>query len=363
MEPGPDVTVLCHAPGGGGAQRVARTLTKEFARSGLRVRVILAGGRDTSETFEGAVETVRTRFRRFPFLALELVRYIGDSSPILTSETASGASAVFASGLRGMRTRCVIRVVNPPGRGPSPSVWRHWYWRLVWFVIRKGDRSRVSLVCNSHGTLKALDRSGRSRGQGTTVIHNPVAFPDNPSHQGSADKNFETDGPLLLAAGRLHRQKGFDVLLHAFARLRETRVVTLAIAGEGPLRSDLENLAQQLGVDSHVKFIGYRSDLDQWLRRADLFVLSSRWEGFGLVVAESLGAGTPVVATTCAGGPSEILNDGEFGILTDPEDPEALFVAIERGLDHAWDSRTLIARAEEFSPVRIAGEYRRQLGV
>jgi glycosyltransferase involved in cell wall biosynthesis len=133
--------------------------------------------------------------------------------------------------------------------------------------------------------------------------------------------------PLIFAAGSLEHRKGIDILLHALARLKDPVPMTV-VAGDGPLRPILESLAAELGIAASVHFLGFRPDLPRIMAAADLFVLSSRWEGCPMVVLEAMALGRPIVATAVGGVP-ELLVDGESGRLVPPESPEALSQAIQ----------------------------------
>ncbi len=131
--------------------------------------------------------------------------------------------------------------------------------------------------------------------------------------------------PLILAMGRLVPQKGFDLLLQAFARIApafpDWRV---AIAGEGPERSTLARLSEQLGVAHRVNFLGHVRGADAWMSRASLVVQPSRFEGFPNVVLESMGMGAAVISADCPAGPSELIEDGVNGRLVPVENVDAL---------------------------------------
>lgn len=140
------------------------------------------------------------------------------------------------------------------------------------------------------------------------------------------------DRPVILNVGVLGFQKAHDVLLKAFARVKEAGFPhDLVIVGEGPDRSKLETLAGELGVAGRVHFIGYQTNPYPLFRRAELFVLSSRFEGLPLVLAEALVLGLPIVSTDyCNGGAREVLADGACGILVPVDDPEALAQGITK---------------------------------
>ncbi|MCC7428736.1 MAG: glycosyltransferase [Alphaproteobacteria bacterium] len=132
------------------------------------------------------------------------------------------------------------------------------------------------------------------------------------------------DAPLLLGLGRLHRNKAFDVLIEAMARLPGAH---LWLAGEGPERGALAALAERLGVAPRLRFLGWREDVAALLAACDLFVCPSRHEPLGNVVLEAWSAGRAVVAAA-SDGPAELIEDGRTGLLVPAERPGALADAI-----------------------------------
>jgi glycosyltransferase involved in cell wall biosynthesis len=131
--------------------------------------------------------------------------------------------------------------------------------------------------------------------------------------------------PYLVAVGRLEPQKGFDILLHAYARLRAQGVtLPLVIVGAGRQEESLNALAASLEITPHVHFTGFEANPYPWIKGAQVFVSSSRFEGFCRVIAEALAVGTPVVSTDCPSGPAEVLEQGASGVLVCNEDAFAL---------------------------------------
>ena len=136
---------------------------------------------------------------------------------------------------------------------------------------------------------------------------------------------------FILSAGRLAHQKGFDLLIRAFAAAApRTRQLQLVIAGEGPQGRYLRDLAAELGVGPRVSFPGQVRDLRALMEVAMAFILPSRYEGFPNVLLEALAAGVPCVAADCPGGTREILANGAYGLLVPPQDLLALTEAIDR---------------------------------
>lgn len=141
-------------------------------------------------------------------------------------------------------------------------------------------------------------------------------------------KTFSTPetAPLILALGRLHTNKGFDVLIEALANVPEAYVW---LAGEGPLRAELETQAARRGVISRMRFLGWREDVASLFAAADLFVCPSRHEPLGNVVIEAWAQGVPVVAAASEG-PSQLIEDGIDGMLVPLENAAAMAAAINR---------------------------------
>ena len=171
--------------------------------------------------------------------------------------------------------------------------------------------------------------------------------------------NTPSDAPLLLALGRLHSNKAFDVLLEALVSVPRAY---LWIAGEGPEQLALKNLAKQLDISDRVKFLGWRSDTNNLLASCDLLVCSSRVEPLGNVVLEAWAQKKPVVATE-ATGPKALIQTGLNGLLTPLNDASALSTSIQSVLS-SEDHATALAEQgfrtynEKFTEERVTSLYR-----
>jgi len=198
------------------------------------------------------------------------------------------------------------------------------------------------------------------------VAHNPVITPrllalakEPVEHPWLAER----EAPVILGAGRLTRQKDFHSLIRAFARARATRPCRLIILGDGGQRDELLALAAELGVAGDVDLPGFAANPYAWMRAADLFVLSSRWEGSPNVLTEAMACGTPVVSTDCPSGPRETLQNGRFGPLVAVGDDAALGQAILDTLAAPPAAEAMRAAVADFAVARSADEYLDILGL
>jgi glycosyltransferase involved in cell wall biosynthesis len=192
------------------------------------------------------------------------------------------------------------------------------------------------------------------------VIYNPVVTPslytksqDKPQHPFYEHKT----APVLLAIGRLTTQKDFGTLLRAFALIRKQRAAKLLILGEGEDRTLLENLAQELNITQDLSMPGFVDNPYPYIREADVLISSSAWEGLPTVLIEALALGTPVVATDCPGGSSEILMQGKYGELVEMKNPTLLAQSVIHTLNTPPDPTRLKERGQMFSMEASAKKY------
>jgi glycosyltransferase involved in cell wall biosynthesis len=131
------------------------------------------------------------------------------------------------------------------------------------------------------------------------------------NHPWLVDKKY----PVIINVGRLTYQKGQNILLKAFKIVSEKIESRLIILGEGPLFKQLKDLAKELGIENKVDFVGFQKNPFAFIANSDVFVLSSRWEGFPNVLIEAMACGVPVISTDCPSGTNEIIEDGVNGLL------------------------------------------------
>lgn len=155
-------------------------------------------------------------------------------------------------------------------------------------------------------------------------------FKPNPEGRFKIRRELGVDGFVWLAVGRLDSPKDYPNMFRAFAQVvQKDSNTVLLIAGDGPLRKDMEVLAQKMGIEERVRFLGIRRDIPQLMNAADAYVMSSSWEGMPNVLLEASASGLPIVATD-VGGNGEIVLDGETGFLVPLKDPDQLAQAMLR---------------------------------
>lgn len=266
-------------------------------------------------------------------------------------------AALWARRLARVPTRVVLTQPTILSRYAKERMWRK---RYLTDLARCCFPLADAIAAVSQAVADDLvDTTGLSR-ERIDVIPNPVVTPEilskaelDPRHP------FFAPGspPVLLAAGRLHREKDFSTLLRAFSRVRDNRPARLVVLGDGPERESLEALARELGLGSDLSMPGFEANPYAYMRRSAAFVSTSLSEGFGNAIVEALACGCPVVSTRCPGGPSEILEEGRYGRLVPMQDPENLADALTETLDDPIPPEQLRERGLEFSLERAADRY------
>lgn len=350
--------ILCFLPdfGGGGAQRTLINLAASFRQAGHDVILGAAQPDGPARTWvDPNVRTVPVGRGQLRNALLPLARLIKDERPdvVLSSVLDANIVAIAARALAGSpRPKLVVRETNSHRARGDIGFLRQ---RLTRFAYPRAD----AVVALSEGVRQELIEDYALPAASVVTIHNPVEFEALVAEaRNSPAPPVTKDGPWIMGVGRLIRQKGFDRLISAVAQLKRPDV-RLVLVGEGPDRERLTAQARDLGVALLVP--GFMSEPMHWLAHADVFALSSRWEGFGHVIVEAMAAGAPVVAFDCPHGPRDIIKDRANGLLVPDGDESALTRAMADLLDDRDLARRLSETAAKdaarFSSARIADQY------
>lgn len=231
--------------------------------------------------------------------------------------------------------------------------------KLTYLSIPLLYRYADGIIAVSKGVGEGLKKIALLPEKKITVIHNPAYSPiiqeqlnQHPNHKWFSEGEI----PIFITVGRLTEAKNHDLLLDALSLIVKDRPARLMIIGEGHLRPHLQNRINAMKLADYVNLVGFVVNPVSWINQSDVFVLSSNYEGFGIVIVEALAAGTTVVSTDCDYGPEEILGD-RYGYLVPVGNATELANKMQFALDNPIDATLLKQRAHEFSVDNIMREY------
>jgi len=184
----------------------------------------------------------------------------------------------------------------------------------------------TKVVCISAGTSTLLHQWQPQIADKLEVIHNGI---NHSEYSSNVEERPHHKAPIIVSVGRLVKLKNFEAAIQALNSLSD-RSFEYWILGSGPLETDLKSLVKSLGMESKVKFLGFRQDIPDLLRQADIFLLPSLWEGFGLAVVEAMAAGLPVVVSNVPGLQEVVPQESQAGFLVDPSSPNDIAAALDK---------------------------------
>lgn len=370
------------ALGVGGGERVVLTVMNTLAAAGhpIDLLVIERKGRLLDE-IDSRVNIIELSDGRIFRALFPLMRYLRTEKPKVVLATAVHPQVILliARFFAFSQARIVLRIGIPLSiRFAQFTSVRD---KLIGFLAKLLFPFADCIIANSQGIAQDSAKTLYMRLARFTVIHNPVRIDvvrkgagERPGHPWLKDKQ----GPVIVAAGRLREQKDFATLIRALALTEHD--VRLIILGSGDQRDVLETTADAADVRARVDFPGSVENPYAYMAHADVFALSSRYEGFPNVLLEAMAAGAAVVATDCSYGPREILApdlplsesldsvfSAEYGILVSVSDANALAEAFDGVLDDTERAASFRQRAREraadFAVEEILPHYERALGI
>ncbi|WP_157083295.1 glycosyltransferase family 4 protein [Novosphingobium lentum] len=351
----PTIMFVLPALGAGGSEHVVTFLANRLVACGLRITIVsFEDGSappyyrcdpEVSITYLGVPIGRRGKVKGLNAFAARVAGLRSQMDavrPDLVISFLTRTNVISVLAARNLRIPVIVSERNNPQRQRPPLPWR---------VMRRLAYARAyGLVTMTQGALQFFPRSMRQRGW---VIPNMADW----QH---FKPRFTNTIRVLTAVGRLTDQKGFDLLLQAFAKVADRHLDwKLRVWGKGPDRDALQALAASLGIADRVEMPGVSSQPGSWIVDADAFVLSSRYEGWGLVLGEAMAAGLPCVSFDCPFGPAEMISDKVDGLLAPDGDVPALAEALSKVMGDAGLRDRLganaIRKARLFEPERIGG--------
>lgn len=348
--------------GMGGAEAVAVSLANEFRARGCHVNVVLARESGPfAERLGTGICVHPLQCKHVRQAVAPLITYLQETKPdvLLSSLTNCNIVALRARKRVDYNLRVAVseHIVDSEHRTNAVTTAKRVMMR---YLAKRAYRDADHVIAVSSGVADDVGGAFDVERHRIEVIHNPFELDEI---QSLSEAHVEhpwlgsTEIPVILAAGRLTRQKSFGTLLRAFSIVRRAVNARLIILGEGADREELEALRDELELSDVVDLPGFDPNPYAYMAKASQFVLSSAWEGFGNVLVEAMACGCPVVSTNCRSGPSEILANGRYGLLVPVGDPDALAQAMKSTLRAPVSSRKLRDRAGDFSSDRIAAQY------
>jgi GalNAc-alpha-(1->4)-GalNAc-alpha-(1->3)-diNAcBac-PP-undecaprenol alpha-1,4-N-acetyl-D-galactosaminyltransferase len=321
------VTLIIYALGGGGAERVMSILANYWASHGWDITLLMIVG-PTKPSFYSLDPRIKIQSLGLDRKAVSLLGGISNTCQrvsVLRREIIASQPDVTISFMNSVNVYNILACWNLniptivsehtyPGANDANKIWQ--------FLMKKFYRyaDLVTVL-----TQNAVPFYPVEAGYQTIVMPNPIATPDPVV---STDRLLPKHS--LISVGRLDPRKGFDLLLRAFHQIHDRHPDwQLTILGEGEIRAELEQLRSELQLEDCVHLPGAVKNVPDYLHQADLFVMSSRVEGFPMALCEAMACGLPTIATDCLSGPSDIIDCGVNGLLVPTEDVNALAAGLD----------------------------------
>jgi glycosyltransferase involved in cell wall biosynthesis len=332
------IAIYLHTLYNGGVERVMFNLIQGFLARGIAVDLVLDFL--IYSPFEKLIPpgtvVIKLEAHKFMQRLPRLVGYLRERRPdaLLSATHFANEVACLARRLAGARTRIAISEhtnLDSDIRDSKSRARR----LLLPLTTRRVYPLADDIVAVSNGVADGMCKvSGLDRKRVRT-IYNPIDFAAlRAAAQEPVEEPWFLPGqpPVIVAIGRLEVQKNFPNLLHALVKLRQTREARLLILGEGSQRQRLQGLIAELGLEAAVALPGFVTNPAAYMAKAQLFAMSSAWEGMPVSLIEALALGLPIVSTDCPSGPAEILDGGKYGELVPMDDSDALALAMLRAL-------------------------------
>lgn len=345
---------------GGGAQRTMVNLLRGLDRNKFKPSLALLNY-DANDAYANLmppdIEVININSRG-RFAAWKIKKLIESMEPdILFSTLPQVNFAVWLGNkLSNKPGKLVLRETNYREIGFNTT-------SILQMLYKKMYRDADKVIALSEGVKNHMFNTYKLEESTITRIYNPVDVKKiKELSEDKCDVDY-TKKFKLVACGRLAKQKNYPLLINALGILKEKGYseFELFIMGTGPDEKAIEEMIISKGLNENIKLIGFQNNPYAYMEKADLFILSSLWEGFGHVIVEAMACGTPVVSTDCPHGPSEILENGKYGWLVPNDDLDKLTSTLSKLMSNPNEimqmANKVRVRAKEFDVQYITREY------
>jgi len=334
---------------GGGAERVITNLANAMLSKGYAVDILLFSSKGPVKS-SVLVDINIIEIGPFGLKAMfGLLKYLIKEKPACLISSLCHCNFLSIITAKATGTKCIIREANYP-----PAILSHSRNRLekIAYGIYFSFYKYADLVLSpSKQIILILEKDFNITKTKLRLLSSPsigVEFDELvnevPEHPWLENDNYR----VVLAVGRLEPAKGFSMLIKAMSILDDEMKLKLIILGEGSLKQELLELVNDLGLEDCVSLPGFVKNPYAYMRKADVFVLSSFYEGMPNVMVQAMAAGTSIVSTNCPTGPEELLENGKLGVLVPVGDSSQLAVGISKVLDSPWSKFQLQEKVAQY---------------
>ncbi len=361
------LAVMMSFSGAGGVEKMVMNLLRELAKhiNGIDLLVLRAKGPHFAN-IPANINVIQLRSQHTFTAIPEIACYLRKHKPerMLVAKDRAARAAVRARALSGVSTPITVRLgTNLSTALTHRSRINAW---LRTFPMKRIYAKLDKVVAVSQGVADDTCAITGIAPEKTVVIRNPVITPDffpAPNTPAPHPWLSEKTLPVIMGVGRFSVQKDFATLIKAFHAIQHTHPSRLMILGDGKMREELSQLIHTLGLEERVALPGFQTQVTHWVSHANVFVLSSRWEGSPNALTEALALGIPSVSTRCPSGPDEVLDNGRYGPLVPVGDDATMAEAIKHVLDHPLPAETLKSAVRDYHSHISAQHYLRILGL
>jgi glycosyltransferase involved in cell wall biosynthesis len=337
---------------GGGAERVMSTILRHWDREKWSVKLVLLQKEGAYlDTLPQDLDIIDLSCVKARYSIPKLYRLIKKEKPDIVFSNLYYMNFIvsFLTFFLPKSICWIARETTVPSarKGDEKFFWLfHFLYKICYNRFDK-------IICQSHDMESDLSNTYNIQKEKLKIINNPVDI-QNIQERSNEYIDLPSDKKVIMASGRLVRDKGFHDLIHAAAYLKLS--FRIYILGQGPEYHSLRKKIQQMGLEKQIDLLGFQNNPYKFLGKADLFVQTSYYEGFPNVLLESLACGVPVVAFNCLGDIKRIISSADLGTVVEQRDPKILAEAIDQALKTEWDRDAIKKHAKDhYDAAKITG--------